>query len=211
MVVRQSYMPTTALISAHTPTRSLHCTRTTTTFSALRPNRKHVASSLLFIMKDHDGTSECSQDTIPDDPRHAAEHAPGLPRIPHPRSLATENSSSSMLKTLQRRVDLEPTNCISRVELGRALVACGRRTEGFESLAVAFELNSLCPGVKDGFREYYQAEIDVSFILVVVRVCAASRHASSSQDKHGQCCRCFSITRFLPPLSKTIHGGLHTR
>ncbi|CBJ28382.1 UDP-N-acetylglucosamine--peptide N-acetylglucosaminyltransferase, family GT41 [Ectocarpus siliculosus] len=53
-----------------------------------------------------------------------------------------------------------PRSAVCQTELGRALVRLGRGQEGFNCLVAAFGIDSLCPGVKDGFREYYRAEIE---------------------------------------------------
>lgn len=55
-----------------------------------------------------------------------------------------------------------PRSAACKVELGRALVRVGRPAEGFNCLVDAFGIDSLCPGVKEGFREYYRVEIEAS-------------------------------------------------
>lgn len=64
-------------------------------------------------------------------------------------------------------VELAPRSAVAKVELGRALVRAGKAGEGFNILVGAFEIDSLCPGVKDGFREYYRAEIEASTTVTV--------------------------------------------
>lgn len=98
----------------------------------------------------------------------AAEQAKDLLVIGRARLLAGDTSSS--LEMFRRAADLDPRNCTAKVELGRALIACGMRMEGFESLVAAFQLDSLCPGAKDAFREYYRAEIEVPTCYILQRI-----------------------------------------
>lgn len=84
---------------------------------------------------------------------------------------------ASAAQQFQRAVDLAPRSAVCKAELGRALVRQGKRGDGFHSLVAAFEIDSLCPGVKDGFLEYYRAEIEVSrcyFCLYAVVAAAAA-------------------------------------
>lgn len=82
------------------------------------------------------------------------------------RRLILENDATSAVQKFERAVNLAPRSAVAKSELGRALVRCGRPVDGFNSLIAAFEIDSLCPGVKDGFREYYRAEIEASFLCV---------------------------------------------
>ncbi|CAM9927499.1 unnamed protein product, partial [Ectocarpus fasciculatus] len=60
----------------------------------------------------------------------------------------------------ERAASQAPRSAVCQTELGRALVRLGRGQAGFNCLVAAFGIDSLCPGVKDGFREYYRAEIE---------------------------------------------------
>lgn len=75
----------------------------------------------------------------------------------------TSDELTENVELLQSAVDLNPRSAVARAELGRALVRVGKAAQGFESLVAAFEIDSLCPGAKDGFREYYHAEIEASW------------------------------------------------
>lgn len=77
------------------------------------------------------------------------------------RSHATAGNPEYAVQAFENAVALEPRSALARADLGRALVLSGRRSKGFDSLVAAFEIDSFCPGVKDGFREYYEAEIEV--------------------------------------------------
>ncbi|CAM9198426.1 unnamed protein product [Chrysoparadoxa australica] len=52
------------------------------------------------------------------------------------------------------------------VNLGRALIDEGNLEEGFSSLVKAYSVDAFSPGVKDGFREYYEAKISAKLDLV---------------------------------------------
>lgn len=77
------------------------------------------------------------------------------------RSHATAGNPKSAVQAFQQAVALEPRSASARADLGRALIRSGKRSKGFDSLVAAFKIDSFCPGVKDGFREYYEAEIKV--------------------------------------------------
>ncbi|CAM9951401.1 unnamed protein product, partial [Ectocarpus sp. 13 AM-2016] len=66
----------------------------------------------------------------------------------------------SAVYQFERAASQAPRSAVCQIELGRALVRLGRGQEGFNCLVAAFGIDSLCPGVKDGFREYYRAEIE---------------------------------------------------
>ncbi|CAB1106042.1 GT41 [Ectocarpus sp. CCAP 1310/34] len=66
----------------------------------------------------------------------------------------------SAVYQFERAASQAPRSAVCQTELGRALVRLGRGQEGFNCLVAAFGIDSLCPGVKDGFREYYRAEIE---------------------------------------------------
>lgn len=77
------------------------------------------------------------------------------------------NDHALAVEIFERAVELAPRSAVAKVELGRALVRAGKTGEGFNILVGAFEIDSLCPGVKDGFREYYRAEIEASTVTVL--------------------------------------------
>lgn len=77
------------------------------------------------------------------------------------RRHALANDDALAVGVFERAVELAPRSAVAKVELGRALVRTGKAGEGFNMLVGAFEIDSLCPGVKDGFQEYYRAEIEV--------------------------------------------------
>lgn len=79
------------------------------------------------------------------------------------RSHTTAGNLESAVQAFEHAVALEPRSASARADLGRALVRSGQRSKGFDSLVAAFEIDSFCPGVKDGFREYYEAELEVRF------------------------------------------------
>ena len=92
---------------------------------------------------------------------------------------------ASATRQFQRAVDLAPRSAVCRAELGRALVRQGKRGDGFSSLVAAFEIDSLCPGVKDGFLEYYRAEIEVRHCCCFLHRCCCC------------CCCCCSCSCYL--------------
>lgn len=80
----------------------------------------------------------------------------------------------SAVYQFERAASQAPRSAVCQTELGRALVRLGRGQEGFNCLVTAFGIDSLCPGVKDGFREYYRAEIEVRPVMCV-SLCLLSR------------------------------------
>lgn len=78
------------------------------------------------------------------------------------RRHAQDGDLESAILQFERAASQAPRSAACKVELGRALVQVGRAEEGFDCLVAAFGIDSLCPGVKDGFREYYRAEIEAS-------------------------------------------------
>lgn len=62
---------------------------------------------------------------------------------------------TSTIVHLQKYLDMHPRSAIHHAKLGALLLADGDLEGGFGSLVTAFQLDSLCPGVKDGFRRYY--------------------------------------------------------
>lgn len=115
--------------------------------------------SIKGSLQDHD-LAMCSSDGTP-----AAAHDSTLGEAMRFLELGcaynAEGHISAAVEVFRRAVELVPRSAVARAELGRALVRCGLRSEGFESLVASFELDSFCPGVKDGFVEYYRAEIEV--------------------------------------------------
>lgn len=81
------------------------------------------------------------------------------------RRYAVAGNLLSAVQEFERAVNLAPRSAAAKVELGRALVQYGKPEQGFNSLVAAFEIDSLCSGVKDGFREYYRAEIEASCVM----------------------------------------------
>lgn len=77
------------------------------------------------------------------------------------RRHAQDGDLESAVLQFERAASRAPRSAVCKVELGRALVRVGRPEEGFSCLVDAFGIDSLCPGVKDGFLEYYRAEIEV--------------------------------------------------
>lgn len=71
-----------------------------------------------------------------------------------------EGDLESAVRQFELAVSEAPRSAVCKAELGRALVRLGRPGDGFNCLVAAFGIDSLCPGVKDGFREYYRAEIE---------------------------------------------------
>lgn len=80
------------------------------------------------------------------------------------RRLAQDGDLESAVLQFERAAGQAPRSAVCKVELGRALVRVGRSDEGFNCLVDAFGIDSLCPGVKEGFLEYYRAEIEVSVV-----------------------------------------------
>lgn len=78
------------------------------------------------------------------------------------RSYISRNDTASAVEAFRSAVKMNPHSAMALSELGRALVRDGKTDEGFSTLIAAFELDSLCPGLKDGFREFYQAGIKVN-------------------------------------------------
>lgn len=72
------------------------------------------------------------------------------------------NDFSNAVQVFRQAANLDPRSAVALSVLGRALVHDGKAAEGFEMLISAFELDSLCPGLKEGFRDYYRFEIQVS-------------------------------------------------
>lgn len=71
-----------------------------------------------------------------------------------------EGNLESAVRQFELAASEAPRSAVCKAELGRALVRLGRPADGFNCLVAAFGIDSLCPGVKDGFREYYRAEIE---------------------------------------------------
>lgn len=82
------------------------------------------------------------------------------------RQHALAGDLESAVRQFEWAASQSPRSALCKAELGRALVKLGRAEEGFNSLVDAFGIDSLCPGIKDGFREYYRAEIEASFFGV---------------------------------------------
>ncbi|CAN0457701.1 unnamed protein product, partial [Scytosiphon promiscuus] len=78
------------------------------------------------------------------------------------RRHALAGDLESAVRQFDRAASLVPRSALCKAELGRALVRLGRADEGFNSLVDAFGIDSLCPGIKDGFREYYRSQIEAS-------------------------------------------------
>lgn len=78
------------------------------------------------------------------------------------RRYSSINDFSHAIEVFRQAANLDPRSAMALSELGRALVHDGKAAEGFETLICAFELDSLCPGLKEGFRDYYRIEIQVS-------------------------------------------------
>lgn len=77
----------------------------------------------------------------------------------------------SAVRQFELAASQAPRSAVCKAELGRALVRLGRRADGFNCLVAAFGIDSLCPGVKDGFREYYRAEIEASLRCMFLLSC----------------------------------------
>lgn len=100
-------------------------------------------------------------------PNRAAEEQ--LLAIGHQHTL--EGNLDSALRQFELAASQAPRSAVCKAELGRALVRLGRSADGFNCLVTAFGIDSLCPGVKDGFREYYRAEIEASLPHALLRLC----------------------------------------
>ncbi|CAN0256300.1 unnamed protein product, partial [Discosporangium mesarthrocarpum] len=96
---------------------------------------------------------------------------------------------------------LDPSSAAARCGLGRALIRKGRLEEGFESLLIAFGQDSLCPGVKDGFREYYRKEIEINPSNIDAYEGLAALCVDSGQPQEAaECYRsCLDLTSPTPP------------
>lgn len=126
--------------------------------TARRP-RKVCSAALKASPLDQEyaaGTSSAQQG--PNGDTHSVEEellAPG-------RQYALAGDLESAVIHFERAATQAPRSAVCKAELGRVLVRLGRAEEGFNSLVDAFGIDSLCPGIKDGFREYYRAEIQAS-------------------------------------------------
>lgn len=78
---------------------------------------------------------------------------------------SSSSDFSSAVEVLRRAVDENPRSAMALSQLGLALLRDGAAAEGFECLVAAFKVDPFCAGLKDAFREYYLAGIEVSGAL----------------------------------------------
>ncbi|CAM9655738.1 unnamed protein product, partial [Choristocarpus tenellus] len=99
-------------------------------------------------------------------------------------------------ETYSIAVMLESRSAEAHCGLGKALIAAGNRTDGFESLVTAFQLDSLLPEVKDGFREYYRKEIEADPSSVDAYEGLAALCIDSGRPEEAASCysRCLELT-----------------
>ena len=103
------------------------------------------------------------------------------------RRHAQDGDLQSAVLQFERAASQAPRSAVCKVELGRALVRVGRPEEGFSCLVDAFGIDSLCPGVKDGFLEYYRAEIEASG--VGLRLLVRNLSGGGSRDTESRAAR----------------------
>lgn len=100
------------------------------------------------------------------------------------RRFAQDGDLESAVLQFERAASQAPRSAVCKVELGRALVRAGRPDEGFNCLVDAFGIDSLCPGVKDGFLEYYRVEIEASVVGFIV--CILGIFETAGRERESQ-------------------------
>eukprot|EP00904_Undaria_pinnatifida_P003604 jgi/Undpi1/13244/HiC_scaffold_8.g02906.m1 len=162
-----------------------------------------------FPSRDHD--CDASGDDLHTEPaqpieheKHSAANVEDMLAIGRRHTLAGDLPSAT--QQFQRAVELAPRSALCKAELGRALVRQGKPGDGFSSLVAAFEIDSLCPGVKDGFLEYYRAEIEADPTNIGLHEGLAALSVDSGRPAEAAACyrRCLDLAASPSPASGQV-------